>query len=475
MGAKAVSALAFTRLRAAAGVIVLERIARTNPLMLGGLLLVGLVIASSWLVFPYFVQGQQMMRSVGDNARLIKAGGVSRYLTRELAYSSDLEITATYASDEYFQYVDRASVIGDLRPDRNFIFYVSETIHTSDLPRAVPQVTLHVGERVYFPAVSNGPANAQHHRVTVYSFPKRDTSGNLVDIEGAGSMRVHVANRYMESDRPVTFVGEWRAPFELPEDLKSRSDITPVAVLALGAGLLSSVLTPCLLQLVVMFGGVIAGFTTVPGESRSSAAKLTAVVRRKIMGVALAFVLGFIVLYALAGALIGAVGHQAQLIFAEWSRTVAVVSGLIVIGLGIWVAARGTRDVACRIPNQAVMSRLARGDIIGTSLASMGYALGCTACFGGAIVATLIVYVGGIGSATIGAGIMLTFGIGVAIPFLLAAWYITKVDAIIGFLARNARKLSYASAGIIIAFGLILVTDNFHTVSDMIYPYLGLS
>ena len=70
---------------------------------------------------------------------------------------------------------------------------------------------------------------------------------------------------------------------------------------------------------------------------------------------------------------------------------------------------------------------------------------------------------------------MLTFGIGVAIPFLLAAWYVTKVDAIIGFLARNARKLSYASAGIIIAFGLILVTDNFHTVSDYIYPYLGLS
>jgi hypothetical protein len=28
---------------------------------------------------------------------------------------------------------------------------------------------------------------------------------------------------------------------------------------------------------------------------------------------------------------------------------------------------------------------------------------------------------------------------------------------------------------IIIGFGIILITDNFHTVSDMIYPYLGLS
>ena len=69
---------------------------------------------------------------------------------------------------------------------------------------------------------------------------------------------------------------------------------------------------------------------------------------------------------------------------------------------------------------------------------------------------------------------MLTFAIGVAIPFLLAAFYISKMDSILTALARHSRALSYASMTIIIIFGLILVTDNFHTVSDMIYPYLGL-
>ncbi|MDX1518925.1 MAG: hypothetical protein R3318_02300, partial [Gammaproteobacteria bacterium] len=88
-------------------------------------------------------------------------------------------------------------------------------------------------------------------------------------------------------------------------------------------------------------------------------------------------------------------------LFHKYEILWPVVSGLLVIALGLWVAARGTRDFACRIPNRNVMNRLSRGDIIGTALASMGYALGCTACFGGAIVATLIVYVGGIGSATI--------------------------------------------------------------------------
>ena len=453
----------------------METATRINPIKLTALLFIGVAIASSWLVFPYFVQGQQLLTGVGNQSRLIKGGSVSQYLTRQLIRTPDLDITATLATDEYFQYVDRAAIVGNLRPDRNLIFFVSETIHRGDLPDEVPTAVLRVGEEEYLPAMSDGPSLAEHHRLSVYSFPKRDADGNLIEIDAAGRMRLFISNGYLGSERPLTFVGSWEAPYSLPEELKSRADITPIAVLALGAGLLSSVLTPCLLQLVVVFGGVIAGFSTVPGTPAGGAGQLTPVIRRKILQLAVAFVFGFILLYALAGAFIGAVGHQAQLVFSEYSRMVAVASGVIVIALGLWVGFRGTRDFACRIPDRRAMDALSWRDTAGTVLASMGYALGCTACFGGAIVATLVVYVGAIGSAAIGAGIMLTFGIGVAIPFLLAAFYISKMDSILMFLARNSKPLSYASMGIIIIFGLILITDNFHVVSDMIYPYLGLS
>ena len=453
----------------------MDTVNRINPLKLSALLLVGLVIASSWLVMPYFVQGQQLLRNVGDDSRMIKAGTVSSYLTRQLIHTPDLEIMATLASDEYFQYVDRAAMVGNLRPDRNLIFFVSETIHRGDLPATVPRVSLRVGDEVYFPELADGPTLVEHHRLSLFSFPKRNADGNVIDFEAAGRLRLYVSNPYLGSERDMTFVGSWDAPYTLPDELKSRADITPVAMLALGAGLLSSVLTPCLLQLVVIFSGVIAGFSTVPGQTTGQARELTPVIRRKITQIAVAFVLGFTLLYALAGAMIGAIGHQAQLVFAEYSRTVAVVSGLIVILLGLWVGLRGTREFVCRIPDRHAMNSLAMRDIAGTVIASMGYALGCTACFGGAIVATLIVYVGAIGSATIGAGVMLTFAIGVAIPFLLSAYYISKVDSILLFLARNSKPLSYASMAVIVTFGLILITDNFHTVSDMIYPYLGLS
>ncbi|MGY8796354.1 MAG: hypothetical protein ACKVJN_14745, partial [Woeseiales bacterium] len=81
-----------------------------SRLKLGLLVFIGIVIACSWLVFPYFVQGQQLLRGAGNESRLIKADTVSQYLTRELVKTPNLSITATFASGEYFQYVDRAAV-----------------------------------------------------------------------------------------------------------------------------------------------------------------------------------------------------------------------------------------------------------------------------------------------------------------------------------------------------------------------------
>jgi len=246
-------------------------------------------------------------------------------------------------------------------------------------------------------------------------------------------------------------------------------------MVALGAGLLSSVITPCLLQLVVIFGSIIGAFATVPGSTGQDTGQVSPVIRRKIMLIALAFVAGFSFLYTMAGAIIGAAGHGAQLLFAEYSRDVAIVSGVLVIVMGIWVGIRGGRNDVCRIPDRRSVEHHSRRDMAGSMLVSMGYALGCTACFGGAIVATLIIYVGAIGSAAIGAGIMLAFSIGVAIPFLLSAWYLSRMTSVLTFLTEKSRLLSIVSMLMIILFGLILVTDNFHSVSDFIYPFLHLN
>jgi len=95
-------------------------------------------------------------------------------------------------------------------------------------------------------------------------------------------------------------------------------------------------------------------------------------------------------------------------------------------------------------------------------------------CFGGAIIGTLLIYVGALGSASVGAGVMGIFAAGVAIPFLLAAYFFSRMRGLFESIARHTRLVGAVSSGFIMFFGLLLVTDNFHTVSDFIYPFLGL-
>jgi len=129
--------------------------ARTNYTRVGVVLVISVLIASLWLVFPYFIQGKQLLRGASDGARLTKAGNVSIYLTRVLVSTRDLELTATFATDEFFQYIDRPTTIGNLRPDRNFIFFVGENIHEGTLDFDLPDVKLHVGDAVYDPDISS--------------------------------------------------------------------------------------------------------------------------------------------------------------------------------------------------------------------------------------------------------------------------------------------------------------------------------
>jgi cytochrome c biogenesis protein CcdA len=108
-------------------------------------------------------------------------------------------------------------------------------------------------------------------------------------------------------------------------------------------------------------------------------------------------------------------------------------------------------------------------------LTAAGFSLGCMTCFSGAIVATLLVYVGALGSAAVGAAVLFMFSLGVAVPFLAAALYLSRVMPAMTFLARHAPLLGFTGMALIVAFGLVLISDNFHVLSNAIYPFLGLS
>jgi cytochrome c-type biogenesis protein len=100
------------------------------------------------------------------------------------------------------------------------------------------------------------------------------------------------------------------------------------------------------------------------------------------------------------------------------------------------------------------------------------FAVGCATCFGGALIATLLLYVGTLGSATEGALILFLFSLGVDLPFLGAALLLSRVLPLLQRVDRAARGLGMASAAVMVGFGLLLITDNFHRVSGWIYRWV---
>ena len=419
-----------------------------------------------------FDTGQQVRTE-----RFLNYSTMNRMLTRFIPFPGGIDVSVLYASEDYFAYADRAGTVESYRPDTHYVFFVNEDVHTGYLPEGLPEATLEIDDRQYVPVASEGPELVEHHRMTVIRFSKIGADGKLVAEPDTGQLILklrHPWDRFaLENGVPkiVESTYIWDLPLDIPPELKSGNTFTSAMVFSLAAGLLSSVLTPCLLQLVIIFFAALGG---VSAKEAIYAGGITPEVRLRVLWAAVCFVAGYVALFVTSGALIGYVGKEAQLFFAAYTRPVAVAAGVVVILFGILTGIRSRVPLICRLPGAELMQRLKGKGTTGTVIISIAFSLGCMSCFGGAIIGTLFIYVGALGSAWVGALIMGIFAAGVAVPFLLAAMFFSRMKQLFDFVGENARSVGAISSAVIIAFGVLLITDDFHTVSDLVYPYLGL-
>lgn len=435
-----------------------------------------LAIAASWLVFPYFIKGQNLISNVGGSVKqekLRNAISIGQFLNRTSFGSGEAQVDVLYATPKYFTVTDSAQAVTQYRPDLYLVFLVTETTHIEDLPRQLPEAVLTIDGREYAPFDVEGPLEVYHHRVVTLRFPAYDEDGKPLLSDNATNIELQLFNTWDPDNAPRVL--NWELPLEYPESLLNPSPWTPIMVLGLSAGLLSFVLTPCLLQLLVVFVVTLTGFST--DQLRSNTAAVPEEVKRKLLRVALSFVAGLTALFTLTGAGIGHAGKQMQMFFAVWSPTLSVVSGIIVILMGLWIGIRSRAPLVCRLVPEKMLQSSSGGkaSYFGSALIAVGFSLGCITCFGGAIIATLLIYVGSLGSALVGATVMFGFSMGVVIPFLLAAFFLSRTMPLLSKINQYAPTIGFFGMLVIVAFGVVLVTDNFHALSDLIYPWLGLN
>ena len=172
--------------------------------------------------------------------------------------------------------------------------------------------------------------------------------------------------------------------------------------------------------------------------------------RRALRG-ALGFVLGFTAVFVFMGALSGTLGR----LLVAHRTAVNLISGAVVILLGLHFLG------VLRI---GLLNRSTRAgaDIRGTGffsalLLGIVFSLGWTPCVG-AFLGSALLMASQQGSVLQGVLLLISYSLGLAIPFLLSAILIDRLKGTLDFLKRHMTAVERISGGFLILVGLLMMT-----------------
>lgn len=224
------------------------------------------------------------------------------------------------------------------------------------------------------------------------------------------------------------------------------ASLLPAIFIALFAGVISF-LSPCVLPIVPPYLAYMGGVTLGDMSSQSQA-------RRKVIISALFFVLGLSTVFLILGftaSLFGAFFLQNQVLFAQISGVVIIIFGLHFLGI-------------FRIPFLDQEARLDAGDKGGSSFGAyvlgLAFAFGWTPCIGPQLGAILSLAASE-ASVTRGTLLLGVYALGLGIPFLLAAMFITRAMGVMNRLKRHMKLIERVMGTLLVVVGLAMVTGAF--------------
>jgi len=225
-------------------------------------------------------------------------------------------------------------------------------------------------------------------------------------------------------------------------------------LVAFGAGMLSF-LSPCVLPLVPAYVSMVSGLSAaeiVAGEKRHIVPLL-----RGVLG----FIAGFTVVFTALGAAASGLGH----LLLDHQRGLVIVAGAVIVILGLWLTGVGTPRLFMR--ERRFHPRASRLGVWAPPVMGMAFAFGWTPCIGPVLGGVL-----GLAAtrATLTSGLLLlvSYSLGLGVPFLatgLAFGHLTEV------MARVRRRMGVVNAVaglLLVAFGVLLLTDNLHWVTSAV-------
>lgn len=222
---------------------------------------------------------------------------------------------------------------------------------------------------------------------------------------------------------------------------------------ALLAGFLSFI-SPCVLPIVPPYFAWLAGvsFDDLTNE------KSRATQSYRFVAVAAVFVLGFSTVFVALGATANVIGKT----IAQYFGVLSVIAGLVIITMGLHFLGVFRINLLYRQARIEVGRKPA--GLIGAYVMGLAFAFGWTPCVGPALAAILFV-AGSEGTALRGAALLAVYSLGIGIPFIIAAMFMSRFLHWAARFRKHLHKVETAMGVFLVLTGLLFVTGQMSTIS----------
>lgn len=197
-------------------------------------------------------------------------------------------------------------------------------------------------------------------------------------------------------------------------------------------------ISPCLLPMLPIYISYFAGQN--PEEKKKTAAANAA-----------GFVLGFTSVFVLLGAFAGTLGGFLK----EYSTVVNLILGAVVVIFGL-----NFMDIA-RIPflntSRQFTMRTAKRSFLSSVVFGLIFSLGWTPCVG-AFLGSALILAASRGQSLKGILMLLSFSLGLGIPFIISALLIDRLKSTFDFIKRHYQLIRLISGGLLVVVGLLMAT-----------------
>ena len=174
-------------------------------------------------------------------------------------------------------------------------------------------------------------------------------------------------------------------------------------------------------------------------------------VRRATVIHALLFILGFTIVFVLLGATATAVGRL--LVYQRLWLT--RVGGVLVMLFGLYLL--GVLNIAPFARERRLHLSDKPVGYLGSVLVGVAFGAGWTPCIG-PILGSILTYTASQANLALGIGLLLTYALGLAIPFVLSAVAVERLIEVTRAYSRHLIWISRISGALVLALGVLMVT-----------------